>query len=576
MQQVTNPLGFAPVDWLQLALLALFIVGLLTWNARVRASFAAFAVKTKWCMALLFLLPIALRLLLLPYHPAPVADIYDEFSHLLVADTLLHGRLANPPHPLHQFFETFFVLQEPTYSSIYSLGPGIMLALGRLISGSAWAGVLISLGLFCALCYWMLRAWVAPAWALAGGLLAVIEFGPLNLWANCYWGGALAAAAGCLVFGSLPRLTARWKWRDAALLGLGGGIHCITRPFESTLLLACILLFFVPLLRRRDELKKLVRVMPVAVAAAVPFFALILLQNRAVTHNWLELPEQLSQYQYGVPTSLTFQPVPVPHLPLTPQQELDYKGQSLGHGYEPESVSRFLLRLEYRVRDYRFFYLPALYVALVAFLFALRNWRFAYVAVCCAIFALGTNFFYYLLPHYLAAVVGLYVLMVIAGLEALSRITIRDFAVGAQAIKIIALICIAHFATWYGAHLFEKTAVAQDLEPYETWDAINHGDPHNRQFVKQQVAAIPGKLVLLVRYSPHHIFQNEWVWNAADIDGQRVVWARDLGQDEDAKLKAYYPDRTFYVLDPDVAPPKLEPYTPAAPKPQANPFEDVH
>lgn len=572
MQPVQNPLGLAPTDQIELTILGFLVAGSLLWNARVRRAFASLATHTKCCMTLLFVLPIALRLLLLPNHPAPTPDVYDEFSHLLVSDTLLHGRLANPPHPLHQFFETFFVLQQPTYSSIYSLGQGAMLAFGRVISGSSWAGVLIAVGLFCGLCYWMLRPWVSPAWALAGGLLAVMEFGPLNLWTNCYWGGALAAASGCLVFGALPRLTAGWNWRDAVLLGIGTGIHCLTRQFESLLLFIAILLYFVPVLRHRDGIDRAARVLPFAIAAAAPFFVLMLLHNKAVTHNWLELPEQLSQYQYGVPTSLTLQPVPVPHLPLTPQQELDYKAQALAHGNQGDSLSRFLLRLEFRVRYYRFFFLPALYIALILFLLTLREWRAIYVAGVLAIFALGTNLFPYLLPHYLAAVTCMFVLAAIVGLERLNRIRINDFDAGAQAVRIVALLCAAHFITWYGSHLFEESPPSANLAPYETWDSINHGDPHARVAVNRELAAIPGKLVVLVQYSAHHIFQNEWVWNGADIDGSRVVWARDLGAAENAKLIAYYPGRAFYLLQPDLEPPKLEPYAPAAP---TSAFQDV-
>ena len=123
---------------------------------------------------------------------------------------------------MHQFFETFFVLQQPTYSSIYPIGNGLMLAIGWTVFGTPWAGVLLGTAAFCALCYWMLRGWTTPGWALLGGLLAVFEFGPLNQWTNNYWGGGFSAAAGCLVFGALPRLRlADSRW----LLGLG--LRCI-------------------------------------------------------------------------------------------------------------------------------------------------------------------------------------------------------------------------------------------------------------------------------------------------------------------------------------------------------------
>ena len=79
-----------------------------------------------------------------------------------------------------------------------------------------------------------------------GGVLAVIQFGLLNPWMNGYWGGSLAAAAGCLVFGALPRMRVSTKPRYAGLLGLGMGIHLLTRPYESIFLLCARFCFSFP------------------------------------------------------------------------------------------------------------------------------------------------------------------------------------------------------------------------------------------------------------------------------------------------------------------------------------------
>src|ERR1700737_1219685 len=62
------------------------------------------------------LLPLLVRLPILPWLPAPEPWVPDEFGHLLVADTLANHRLANPPHFLGRHFETVYVLQRPSYA----------------------------------------------------------------------------------------------------------------------------------------------------------------------------------------------------------------------------------------------------------------------------------------------------------------------------------------------------------------------------------------------------------------------------------------------------------------------------
>ena len=546
-----NSIGFGAADFIELALAAMLVLMALVWRPWIQPYALKLAERTGWSMLLLALLPLVLRLALLAHHPVPLADLYDEFGHLLEADTLRHFRLANPPHPLPQFFETFFVLQEPAYSSIYPVGQGLALALGWTVFGLPWAGVVLSVTAFCALCYWMLRAWTTPGWALVGGVLAVIEFGPLNQWMNNYWGGAFAAAAGCLVFGALPRLRNGPRTRDAVLLGVGLAMHLLTRPYESVFLFLAVVLFFIPMLRKRDELRKLARVAPEVVLVLIAPMAIMLFQNKAVTGSWTTLPEMLSQYQYGVPAALTLQSNPVPHRDLTREQALDYKMQLSFHT-GPETMTSYLERLEYRVRYYRFFFLAPLYLALVVFLVTIREFRFLWVALTLLLFSLGVNFFPAFQLHYIAAVTCLFVLVSVTGLERLSRLS-----AGRSAARLIVFLCVAHFLFWYGLHVFDDSEVSTAMRPYETWNAINHGNPERRTYVNRQLAQMPGKLLVFVRYYPQHIFQDEWVYNAADIDGARVVWARDLGEAEDEKLRRYYPGRAVWLLEPDFRPPRL-------------------
>src|ERR1035441_7395502 len=87
---LTNPLGMGAGDFIELALAALLLAFALAWRPWWEPYAARLAQRPLWCVLLLAALPVALRLLLLPRHPAPVPDIYDEFSHLLVADTLRH------------------------------------------------------------------------------------------------------------------------------------------------------------------------------------------------------------------------------------------------------------------------------------------------------------------------------------------------------------------------------------------------------------------------------------------------------------------------------------------------------
>jgi hypothetical protein len=65
---------------------------------------------------------------------------------------------------------------------------------------------------------------------------------------------------------------------------------------------------------------------------------------------------------------------------------------------------------------------------------------------------------------------------------------------------------------------------------------------------------------VIVRYSLTHQPLDEWVYNAADIDGSKVIWARDMGDVKNRELIHYYQGRTVWLVEPDTHPASVTPY----------------
>ena len=82
-----------------------------------------------------------------------------------------------------------------------------------------------------------------------------------------------------------------------------------------------------------------------------------------------------------------------------------------------------------------------------------------------------------------------------------------------------------------------------------------------RADVVSQLQSIPGQHLVIVRYSyDHHNVNYEWVYNAADIDRSKIVWAREIQGADISPLLNYYKDRNVWLVEADSDPARLVPY----------------
>jgi hypothetical protein len=256
-----------------------------------------------------------LRAALIPVLGIAEPAAHDEFSYLLAADTFAHGRITNPTHPMWRHFESFHILQQPTYMSKYPPAEGVVLAAGELL-GHPWIGQLLLTALMCSALCWMLQGWVPPTWALLGGFLAMMRLGILSYWMNDYWCTSVVALGGALVLGAFPRIKHRLHPRDALVMSVGLVLLATSRPYEGLIFsipFAIALLAWLLGPRRPALSKSFTRVM-VPIALTLSFASVgIGYYNDRVTGDPFLMPYLLNQATYGyAPFFLWQKPGPEP------------------------------------------------------------------------------------------------------------------------------------------------------------------------------------------------------------------------------------------------------------------------
>ncbi len=502
-----------------------------------------------------------LRLLILPVAPIPMPVIQDDFSYLLAAETFASGRLTNPTDPLWVHFESFHITHFPTYMSMYFPAQGMMLAAGKLIFGHPWFGVWASCALMCAAICWMLQGWLPPGWAFLGGVLATLRLALFSYWIDTYTGGSVAAIGGALVLGALPRIWRMSRTRDFFWMALGMAILANSRPYEGLLVCVPSVLFLIWQLAKKSCISPSLmvrRVVPAALLllATVAFMAYY---NYRLFGSVFTPPYAVNRATYASAPHFIWQsPRPEPKYRHKVLRDF-YHGEELRSFLESRTPTGFFKTGAVKALWMAMFFLGFALLPAVGMLpWVLRDGRIRFLLVSGAIFAIGLAAETWLIPHYVAPFTAAFYAILLQCLRHLRVWRPGGRPSGLFLVRAIPALCLV---------LAILCAFAQQLHIQRSPDRGSTQAWYGtrplgleRAHVVAELESHPGPQLAIVRYSPQHDSLIEWVYNAADIDRSKVVWAREMNPADNQNLLNYYNGRTAWLVEPDSKPPRVSPY----------------
>lgn len=524
-----------------------------SWFARFEGAFMRLARRPLLAVASVGLSALILRAAILPLFSAPLPAVPNDFSFLLAADTFAHGRLSNPMPAMWTHFESIDITVQPTYMSMFFPGWGLALAAGQVLFGNPWIANLFFGALMCAAICWMLQAWLPPGWALLGGFLALLRIGLFTYWINTIAGGngLLDAFSGALILGALPRLMKTARIRYGLLLALGIGMLALTRPYEGLLLclpVAVVLGRWAWKGRNRPAPAVLLRraVLPLMLLAAA--LAWLGYYDYRAFGSPTTLPYTVDRAEYGIASNFAF---------LPPRPEPEYRHEMMRRYYAENELVHFkrihsltgYLPSVIGKAEFAAIFLAgfALLPPLIMLRRVLLDRRVRFLVVCAGMALVGMMTESFFIPHYLAPFTAAFYAL---GLQAMRHLRVlhpNRAPAGKTMVRLIVSLCVA-------------LAAAQIItaSPQSSMDPAQPGAPRAR--IQARLEQLPGKQLVFVRYLPSHDPTDDWIYNRADLDAAKVIWAWDMGAANNLKLMRYYRGRKTWLAEPDTNPVTLVPY----------------
>jgi hypothetical protein len=487
-------------------------------------------------------LVLVVRAALVPVWPIPTRSIYDEFSYILQADTFAHGRLTNPAHPLWQFFESTFILQQPSYASRFPPAQGLAMALGQVIFGHPWFGVWLSAGVLAAALCWALQGWLPPGWALLGAFIG-LDLCLFSYWMNSYWGGAVTAIGGALVTGAWVRITRAKRWCYTWVFGIGAVMVVLSRPFEGSLLV-------VPSLIALGVANRTARVWLPIVLTGVAGASWLAYDNYRVTGHPLRLPYQEYDEQYERVPPFSFMPISTAPRTFRPfdleSRERETYGRARSWRLFVDRPLDWLVLLRHYYGNL-IWLLPL--AVFTPFVWRSKRTRFATIL---AVLIMATSLIeVWWYPHYGAPFAAAMLILAGQSMRYLRQWKYKEREVGRFLVS----------ATPVAVLVVMLASEAQAIATHQTTDQIQAKNAQKQSAEKKLLEKRPGQHVILVRYTRGRSGHEEWIYNAADIDAAPVIWARDMGPIENDRLLRYYAGRSFWLFKPEEST-SLTPYRP--------------
>ncbi|MEZ5975383.1 MAG: hypothetical protein R3F33_05975 [Planctomycetota bacterium] len=474
----------------------------------------------------------------------PVPIIEDEWGYLLSADTFCQGRLSNPTHEHWTLLESVHQMQVPSYQSKYPPGQALFLAAGQLI----WhpiLGVWLSVAFMIGAIVWMLQAFLPRRWSWLGGSIAAALYvvlgepfvgGTHGYWSQSYWGGAVAAGGGALVFGAVARLVKRPRIWTSVTMALGLLLLANTRPMEGLLASLPLGLVLVQQLVRRGWTSYLwVRVVLPAVLILSIGFAGMLRYNQAVTGDARTMPWTVHYEQYCIFPLFIWQETLPDKDWHHPELAVFYGKVERGMHERHKTPGGLAFATASKIyRFWRFYLGPIFLLPFLVGAWSFRRLPLAWASLASIALVLGSNLIKFgSPPHYSAPITALVIALIVAGLRQLWSWRRAETWSGKRVVFALLGLGLAHTA--WGLKL--------------SVDNVHRTHRELRYKATQELLVSPGKDLVFVSYGPLHREGEHWIWNDADIDSSEIVWIRDPGPEERAKVQADFPGRKVWLSE---------------------------